>query len=110
MELKFALLALLSAPTAAEPRPRNMWLKLSDSARLKSAVTRAKSECDFVVVTMHAGIEYTRTPNSEQVAFAHLAIDDGADMVIGAHPHWIQTIERYCTNLPLPNSWERVPR
>jgi hypothetical protein len=45
---------------------------------------------------MHAGTEYTRTPNAAQIKFAHAAIDDGADMVIGGHPHWMQTIEQYC--------------
>ena len=44
---------------------------------------------------MHAGIEYTRAPNQAQMTFAHMAIDDGADMVIGAHPHWVQPIEKY---------------
>src|SRR6185369_10802699 len=47
------------------------------------------------VVTMHAGTEYTRTPNQAQTDFAHAAIDDGADIVIGAHPHWVQTTEQY---------------
>jgi len=51
---------------------------------------------------MHAGHEYTRTPNQMQVDFAHAAIDDGADMVIGGHPHWVQTIERYCPGVPHP--------
>jgi poly-gamma-glutamate synthesis protein (capsule biosynthesis protein) len=34
-------------------------------------------------------------PNSEQVEFAHAAIDAGADMVIGHHPHVTQTVEKY---------------
>ncbi len=69
--------------------------EIAETDRLKTAITQAKSECDFVVATMHAGIEYTRTPNQAQVTFAHTAIDDGADMVIGAHPHWVQPIEKY---------------
>ena len=50
---------------------------------------------DVVIVNMHAGVEYTREPNQKQIAFAHAAIDAGADLVVGAHPHWIQTIEQY---------------
>ena len=50
---------------------------------------------DVVIVSIHAGVEYTRKPTQEQVDFAHLAIDSGADVVIGHHPHWIQTIEIY---------------
>jgi poly-gamma-glutamate synthesis protein (capsule biosynthesis protein) len=50
---------------------------------------------DVVIVNMHAGIEYKRTPSQSQIDFAHAAIDAGADLVIGHHPHWIQTIEQY---------------
>lgn len=69
--------------------------RIEDITRLQSAVAEARLNADFVVVTMHAGIEYTRTPNDAQTAFAHAAVDAGADIVIGAHPHWVQTIEKY---------------
>ncbi len=58
--------------------------RIEDAAHLQSSINLAKSECDFTVVTMHAGAEYTRNPNLEQTTFAHAAIDDGADLVIGA--------------------------
>ncbi len=73
-----------------------------DIARLQQSVTTAKNLCHFVVVTMHAGQEYKREPNQFQKEFARAAVDAGADIVIGAHPHWIQTIERYCPN----SDWE----
>jgi poly-gamma-glutamate synthesis protein (capsule biosynthesis protein) len=70
--------------------------RIEDSARLQSTVKNLKQNVDFVVVTMHAGTEYTTKPNQDQINFAHLAIDSGADLVIGAHPHWIQEKEYYC--------------
>ena len=73
----------------------NYVARMEDVVHLKSAIIQARLECDFVVVTMHGGIEYTRTPNKTQTNFAHAAIDDGADIIIGAHPHWVQTIEKY---------------
>jgi poly-gamma-glutamate synthesis protein (capsule biosynthesis protein) len=73
----------------------NYVARIEDTARLQAAISDLKSKSDFVVVTMHAGTEYTRTPNASQTAFAHAAINAGADMVIGAHPHWIQTTEAY---------------
>lgn len=69
--------------------------RIEDIDNLNAAVNNARRMCDFVVVTMHAGTEYTRNPNAAQTTFARAAIDAGADMVIGAHPHWIQTIEKY---------------
>jgi poly-gamma-glutamate capsule biosynthesis protein CapA/YwtB (metallophosphatase superfamily) len=73
----------------------NYVARIEDIDHLKSSLIKAKSECNFTVVSMHAGQQYTLNPISNQIAFAHSAIDNGADMVIGAHPHWIQTIEKY---------------
>jgi poly-gamma-glutamate capsule biosynthesis protein CapA/YwtB (metallophosphatase superfamily) len=74
----------------------NYVARIEDLNNLKSAIRNSQLSCNFIVVTMHAGTEYTRKPNDAQIKFAHAAIDDGADIVIGAHPHWVQTIERYC--------------
>ncbi len=73
----------------------NYVARIEDTKRLKASINNLKKQADFVVVTMHAGTEYERTPNAGQAAFAHAAIDAGADMVIGAHPHWVQTTEQY---------------
>ena len=70
--------------------------RLDQIEMMRDAVVEAKKLCDFTVVSMHAGIEYTRNPTSMQRDFAHAAIDAGADFIIGAHPHWTQTSERYC--------------
>ncbi|MEQ1604579.1 MAG: CapA family protein [Pyrinomonadaceae bacterium] len=70
--------------------------RIEDQNRLAAAIQRAKIEdADYIVVTMHAGIEYTREPEKGQIAFARAAVDVGADIVIGAHPHWVQTTEIY---------------
>ena len=67
-----------------------------DIEKLKFDILNLKSRgADIIVVSMHAGTEYTRRPNQTQINFAHAAIDAGADVVIGHHPHWRQTIEVY---------------
>ncbi|MDQ5981800.1 MAG: hypothetical protein QG570_557 [Patescibacteria group bacterium] len=59
-------------------------------------VKRAKAvENSFVVVMFHWGNEYTYTPTEGQKHFAQLAIDSGADLVLGNHPHWYQKLEMY---------------
>ena len=73
----------------------NYVARTGDLDRLKSAIHNSQLSCDFTIVTMHAGVEYTRTPTDAQTTFARAAIDDGADIVIGAHPHWVQTIDQY---------------
>ncbi len=69
--------------------------RVEELGYLKAAIDELKVQSDFIVVTMHAGIEYTRKPNKEQILFARTAVDLGADLVIGSHPHWIQTFENY---------------
>lgn len=66
-----------------------------DTTILKAEVKKAKARGCFVVISMHAGNEYTLTPNMQQKRFARAAIDAGADLVIGHHPHWVQRIEKY---------------
>jgi poly-gamma-glutamate synthesis protein (capsule biosynthesis protein) len=51
--------------------------------------------CDVVIVSMHAGTEYLQLPNTQQRRFAHAAIDAGASLVVGHHPHVTQTVEDY---------------
>ncbi|ASS99268.1 capsular biosynthesis protein [Geobacillus thermocatenulatus] len=50
---------------------------------------------DLVLVHFHWGVERSYVPNSTQKAFGRFAIDSGADLVVGHHPHVIQGIEEY---------------
>ncbi len=54
----------------------------------------AKSQADLVFASFHWGNEYSRHSKRQEV-LAHLAIDSGADVVVGHHPHWIQEVEEY---------------
>ncbi len=50
---------------------------------------------DVIIVSMHNGAEYTENISATQSNFAHTAIDYGADLVIGHHPHVVQRMEKY---------------
>ncbi|MDD7402978.1 MAG: CapA family protein [Butyribacter sp.] len=54
-----------------------------------------KKNADLFIVSMHAGIEHTKTLNATQTALAHYAVDKGANLVLGHHPHTLQGIEKY---------------
>ncbi len=58
-------------------------------------IRRASESADIVIASFHWGIEYTRQPSDEQKRLGRLAIDSGADLVIGHHPHWWQPVEIY---------------
>jgi poly-gamma-glutamate synthesis protein (capsule biosynthesis protein) len=66
---------------------------------MQKDVRALKDQVDIIVVSLHAGTEYTLNPAATQKNFAHAAIDAGADVVVGHHPHWIQTVEQYKSGL-----------
>ncbi len=70
-------------------------IAMMDTARMEADVTSLRSRADAVIVSMHAGVEYRKQPNAEQRRFAHAAIDAGASVVVGAHPHVTQPVESY---------------
>ncbi len=55
----------------------------------------AKRLADHVVVSFHWGDEYVSMPADRQVQLAHAAIDAGASVVHGHHPHVLQPVEVY---------------
>jgi poly-gamma-glutamate capsule biosynthesis protein CapA/YwtB (metallophosphatase superfamily) len=58
-------------------------------------IKNARARADYVVVSFHWGAEGASFPKSYQMAVARMAIDAGADVVVGHHPHVLQGIERY---------------
>lgn len=70
-------------------------LNIMDEVNLISDLEAVRDKADFIIVSMHAGTEYTYNPNQKQISFAHTAIDHGANMVFGHHPHVVQAIEYY---------------
>lgn len=64
--------------------------------QLKEHIQKVKSEGAVItIVNFHWGIEREYYPNDVQKQLAHAAIDNGADLVIGEHPHVLQGIETY---------------
>jgi len=58
-------------------------------------IREAKKAADYVIVSFHWGGEGLDTPKPYQKAAGHRAIDAGADIVIGHHPHVLQGVEYY---------------
>lgn len=63
--------------------------------QIVSDIKSADAISDIVIVQFHWGNEYTTEITEQQRALAHLAIDAGADLIIGNHPHWVQPVEIY---------------
>lgn len=74
----------------ADPR-----VAVADADAMRRDVLALRKRADVVIVSMHHGIEYMRAPSAAQMVFARMAIDAGAAVVIGHHPHVRQPVERY---------------
>ena len=68
---------------------------LLDQAAITEAITELRQQADIVVFAPHWGTEKSYKPLKTQIDLAHAAIDAGADIVYGCHPHVLQPIEEY---------------
>lgn len=63
--------------------------------KVAADIRSAKEEYPIVIVSFHWGVEKDYSPTNNQVRMGRLAVDAGADLVIGHHSHRIQPIELY---------------
>ena len=63
--------------------------------KVEKSIREARSIADVIVVSYHFGEEYKKDPNDFQKKWAKIAIDAGADLVVGGHPHVVETLEQY---------------
>ena len=64
--------------------------------QVKQTIAAAKQQgAKLVIVAFHWGTEKAAEPDETQKSLAHTAIDCGADLVVGHHPHVLQAIEYY---------------
>lgn len=69
---------------------------LEREQQLKDNIARVKEDgAELIIVIFHWGNEKETVPDSNQTTLGHLAIDLGADLVCGHHPHVLQGIEEY---------------
>lgn len=66
-----------------------------DREKMLADLARIREEADIVMVSMHWGNEYTHKVTAEQRDLGRLLVDNGADIILGHHPHAPQGIEFY---------------
>ena len=69
---------------------------LLEEEAITAGISALKEQgCDLVIFAPHWGVEGTYRPTAQQTQLAHAAIDAGADIVWGSHPHVLQPVEQY---------------
>lgn len=77
---------------ATEGNPGSANFEIS---RIVESIKVANENSDLAIILPHWGIEYSLTNSSRQEEYAKLFIENGADIVIGSHPHVLQNEAEY---------------
>lgn len=82
--------------------PKSFWAKTDRCGtcyptlyRLRETMLAGEEQADITIASFHWGQEKRTTPRDYQIEYAHRAIDYGADLVLGHHPHVLQGFELY---------------
>jgi poly-gamma-glutamate capsule biosynthesis protein CapA/YwtB (metallophosphatase superfamily) len=67
----------------------------ADDEKIKQDLKSVDPDVDFTVVLFHFGDEGADIPNPRQIQLSRLAIDYGADLIVGSHSHILQRAEEY---------------
>lgn len=81
--------------TNGMPTPSDMPFAVAmlEEEKVLSDLQKANERADFVIVCPHWGTEYKHEESQEQEYWAQLFLENGVDLVIGTHPHYIQPVE-----------------
>ncbi len=64
-----------------------------DPKRMAADIRRLRSAADVVCVSLHWGFEYIHVPHPDQRRLASYLVENGADVILGSHPHTVQGYE-----------------
>lgn len=75
------------------PQDRQYLVNLLDEDVVKADLKKANELADFIIVCPHWGTEYTFVETEEQHYWADIFVENGADLIIGAHAHVIEPVK-----------------
>lgn len=82
-------------PKWMEAGTKKAGLLLASNTRFDEIIQNASQQVDYLVVSFHFGDEYKDIHNKRQEYLAHKAVNNGAKIIIGHHPHVIEDTEVY---------------
>ena len=75
------------------PTGKEYLVNFIDKKKIAADIAEAKKLADVVVTSLHFGEEYARMPNVTQKDLVQFVVDEGADIVLGHHPHVLQPVD-----------------
>lgn len=97
---KLALLNYTYGTNGVPTKPPTI-VNLIDTALIARDLAEARArKPHYIIVTMHWGLEYQLKESAEQRKLAQFLIRNGADLVVGSHPHVVQPIKVETVTMP----------
>lgn len=75
------------------PQDKPYFYNLLDEQNILKDISAMRPQVDILVLSLHWGVEYSPYPTEKQVELAHRFFAQGADVIIGGHPHVLQPAE-----------------
>jgi hypothetical protein len=92
--IRFGIVSLGMVEPMAFAGPDSPGIAELNDENLRAAIEAARQVSDVVIAMPHWGPEDTSDPNSYQLHFAQVAVEAGADVVVGNHTHVVQAIQQ----------------
>lgn len=96
---RIALLNYTHHTNGIATKPPVIVNRISSSQIRKDMAAARKLKADFIIVFLHWGEEHKTRENSSQRRLAKFLVREGADLIVGAHPHVVQPIRRESATL-----------
>ena len=75
------------------PEGKEYAVSLIDKDKIAQDMAALRPQCDYLVISMHWGTEYLLEPTQEQQELAQFVCDQGADLILGHHPHVLENAQ-----------------
>lgn len=80
------------------PNP-DLYANYKEESVLKALYKMDEMNLDYKIISIHWGDEFINFPSLKQIESAHKFIENGADIIVGHHPHVVQPIEKFKNGL-----------
>ena len=91
-------IAIIAYSLVDDSIDKSLYNKINSERKILGDIMNIKNSVDLVILSLHWGYEYIPFPSPEQVEIGRKLIDCGADIILGGHPHVLQSYEIYKKN------------
>ncbi len=92
--IKFALLNYTDSTNGIPlPSGKKYLVNTVNEEKIANDLKTAEENADFTIVFMHWGTEYSLSENQSQTRLAEMMCENGADLIMGSHPHVIEPVK-----------------